>query len=86
MVSHSVKIKEHKFKWKRIHVSVYECSQTTLHLKLRVFSLEYESRKEPSLCLYFFLSRMYKKKKNLSANVIERPTQKIQKIYYSFSF
>lgn len=65
MVSHSVKIKEHKFKWKRIHVSVYECSQTTLHLKLRVFSLEYESRKEPSLCLYFFLSRMYKKKKKI---------------------
>lgn len=63
MVSHSVKIKEHKFRWKKNHDSVYECSQATLHLKLRGFEK-----------IIF-----------LSANVRERPTQKIQKTYYLLS-
>lgn len=62
MVSQSVKIKEHKFRWKRIHSSVYECSQATLHLKLRGFGLE-STLKEIAESLTAFLALKCMEKK-----------------------
>lgn len=62
MVSQSVKIKEHKFRWKRIHSSVYKCSQATLHLKLRGFGLE-STLKEIAQSLTEFLAIKCIKKK-----------------------
>lgn len=86
MVSHSVKIKEHKFRWKRIQGSVYECSRATLHLKLRVFSHESILKEIAQSPAVFFCQTMYKEKTLfLSANVKESPTQKIHNIYYLLS-
>lgn len=62
MVSHSVKIKEHKFRWKRIHGSVYECSQATLHLKLRGFGHESTLKEIAQSLTVFFAIESIKKK------------------------
>lgn len=79
MVSHSVKIKEHKFRWKRIHGTVYECSQATLYLKLRGFTHESTLKKIAQSPTAFFAIKCLKKKPQfLSADVEESPTQKIQ--------
>lgn len=86
MVSHSVKIKEHKLRWKRIHGSLYECSQVTLHLKLRGFGHDSTLKEIAQSLTVFFCYRMYKEKiLFLSASVKESPTQKIQKICYLLS-
>lgn len=61
MVSHSVKIKEHKFRWKRIHGSVYECSQATLHLKLRGFGHESTLKEIAQSLTVFFAIECIKK-------------------------
>lgn len=75
MVSHSVKIEERSLD-ERIHSSVYECIQATLHLKLRVSGHESALKKHPNCKLYLFAIACINRNPFLFAVVREKPALK----------